>query len=61
MLLRHFKVFFNIAGEKLSVPFSQQDTQEIEERQFSTSYMKMGMEKGLKSTLQWGWELTSFF
>ena len=29
LLLRHFKVFFNTAGEKLSVPFSQQDTQEI--------------------------------
>ena len=29
MLLRHFQVFFNIAGKKLFVPFSQQDTQEI--------------------------------
>ena len=29
MLLRHFQLFFSVAGKKLSVPFSQQDTQEI--------------------------------
>ena len=29
MLLRHLQVFFGVAGEILSVPFSQQDTQEI--------------------------------
>ena len=29
VLIRHFQVFFNIAGKKLSVPFSQQGTQEI--------------------------------
>ena len=29
MLLRHFQVFCNVAGKKVAVPFSQQDTQEI--------------------------------
>ena len=29
MLLRHFQVFFSVAGKTLSVPFSQQDTQGI--------------------------------
>ena len=29
MLLRHFQVFFSVAGKTLPVPFSQQDTQEI--------------------------------
>ena len=29
MLLSHFQVFFSVAGKTLSVPFYQQDTQEI--------------------------------
>ena len=29
MLLKHFQVFFSVAGKTSSVPFSQQDTQEI--------------------------------
>ena len=29
VILRHFQVFFSVAGKTFSVPFSQQDTQEI--------------------------------
>ena len=38
------------------VGFPKVSSQQAEERQFSASYVKVGVAKGFKSTLQWGGE-----